>query len=56
MFDNISYSAIFCLVCGIVFIFLDLYFRKTRPKKNDGMLMLCGLGLILISLGFQYFN
>lgn len=57
MFHNISYSSILSFVIGVVFIAFYLYFKKKNFKGgDDDLLLLCGIGLLVISLCFHFFN
>lgn len=56
MIYNISYSSILAFGFGIFFVASHFYFKKKKTKGNDGLLLLCGILLLLISLGFHFFK
>lgn len=55
MINNINHSTILFFAAGIVAVVFYFYFKKKQPYIDHVLLLVCGIIMILIAFGFQFF-
>jgi len=56
MFDNFDKTAIFSIVFAVVFILSYFLFKKKNPNKSNGILLMSGIIMGIVSIGIQFVN
>lgn len=54
MFDNFDKTAIFSIVFAAVFILSYFWFKKKNPNKSNGILLMSGIIMVIISTDIQF--